>query len=297
MAKVGIVGVGNMGLGMAKNILKNGFELAAYDLREAPLRELARLGATIAKSPREVGEGSDFVFIMVLNGEQAKEVVSGEGGLLEGMKSGSTLICTATIARSDMIEIAAAATKKDIRIIDSPVSGGEPGARAGTLTMMVAAKTDVFERSQAILETVGKDIYHVGEEAGMGQTVKAALAVMVGATFASIFESLVLGVKAGVKPEILYQVFSTSVIGSFLFRNTTENIMARDFHAGSRIGTMVKDLGLARSLAEDLGMPLFVTAPVYELFQAGAAMNPEEDNWTIVKLLENLVGVEVKKTS
>jgi hypothetical protein len=85
--------------------------------------------------------------------------------------------------------------------------------------------------------------------------------------------------------------------GSFLFRNTTENIMARDFQAGSRIGTMVKDLGLAKSLAKDLGMPLFVTAPVYELFQAGAAMNPEEDNWTIVKLFENFVGVEVKKSS
>jgi 3-hydroxyisobutyrate dehydrogenase-like beta-hydroxyacid dehydrogenase len=134
---------------------------------------------------------------MVLNGAQVKVSVLGEQGLLEGMKAGSTIICTATIKRSIMIELANAVTEKGINIIDSPVSGGQPGAAAGTLTMMVAAKKNVFENTKGILEAVGKNIYHVGEEPGMGQTVKAALTALTGASYGGIFEALMLGTKAG----------------------------------------------------------------------------------------------------
>ena len=234
---------------------------------------------------------------MVLSGTQAKEAVCGEGGLLQRLGPGSTIICTATIGRSDMVEIADAARMKEVHVIDSPVSGSTPRAEAGTLSMMVAAEKDVFEKSRDILEAVGKDIHHVGEQPGMGQTVKTAVQVLVGATFAGICESLVLGMKAGVKPEILCEVYSTSIVGSFLARHATERIMERNFRAASGIGTTYKDLGLATSLAKDLGVPLFVTASVHELFHAGITLNPDEDNHTIIKLLEHIAGVQVRKTS
>ena len=178
MDSVGIIGLGNMGMGMAKNLLKNGYALTAYDIRDEPLQEISRLGAKTTESPRKVGENADVVFVMVLNGPQVKTVVAGAQGLLETMGSGSTIICTATIQRSIMIEVANMAEKKGVGVIDSPVSGGQPGADSGTLTIMAAARKEIFESRRKILAAVGQNIYHVGEEIGMGQTVKAALTAL-----------------------------------------------------------------------------------------------------------------------
>ena len=296
MAKVGLIGVGNMGMGMSRNVLKAGHELTVYDVRPEPLEVLIKEGAHAAVSPREVGTAADSVFIMVLNVEQVKAALLGEDGLLAGLKPGSTIICTATIGRSQVIEVSELVTAKGIHIVDAPVSGGAPGAAAGTLTMMVAAQKETFEASKPVLEAIGRDIYHVGEDVGMGQTVKSALAVLIGTTYAGIFEALTLAVKAGVKPETLRDVVSTSVVGNFLFRDTTENILTRNFKGQSNIGTMYKDLSLAKSMANDCGVPLFAASAAFELFQAGKAVNPDEDNWTIIKILENIAGIEIKKT-
>lgn len=296
MTKVGLIGVGNMGTGMSRNILKAGHELTVYDVRPEPVEALVKEGACAAASPREVGAAADTVFIMVLNVEQVKAALLGEAGLLAGLKPDATVICTATIGRSQVMEVAELVTAKGVNIVDAPVSGGAPGAAAGTLTMMVAAQSETFDAVKPILEAVGKDIYHVGEEIGMGQTVKSALAVLIGTTYAGIFEALTLAVKAGVAPETLRDVVSTSVVGNFLFRDTAENILARNFKGQSNIGTMYKDLSLAKSMANDCGVPLFAASAAFELFQAGKAVNPEEDNWTIIKILENIAGVEIKKT-
>lgn len=296
MAKVGLIGAGNMGMGMARNILKAGHELTAYDVRPEPLETLKKEGARPATSPKEVGLGADAVFLMVLNLEQVKAALLTENGLLAGLKPGSTVICTATIGRSQVMEVGELVESSGMRIVDAPVSGGAPGAAAGTLTMMVAADKQTFAATKPVLEAVGKDIYHVGEEVGMGQTVKSALAVLIGTTYAGIFEALTLAVKAGVAPETLRDVVSTSVVGNFLFRDTTENILSRNFKGQSNIGTMHKDLGLAKNMANDCGVPLFAASAAFELFQAGKAVNPDEDNWTIIKILENIAGVEVKRT-
>ena len=296
MAKVGLIGAGNMGMGLSRNILKAGHELTVYDVRPEPLETLVKEGARAAASPREVGTAADSVFIMVLNVDQFKAVLLGKDGLLAGLEPGSTVICTATIGRSQVIEVAELVTAKGVHIVDAPVSGGAPGAAAGTLTMMVSAPNETFEATKPVLEAVGRDIYHVGEEAGMGQTVKSSLAVLIGTTYAGIFEALTLAVKAGVKPETLRDVVSTSVVGNFLFRDTTENILERNFKGQSNIGTMYKDLSLAKSMANDCGVPLFAASAAFELFQAGKAMNPDEDNWTIIKILENIAGIEIKKT-
>ena len=296
MAKVGLIGVGNMGAGMSRNILKAGHELTVYDVRPKAMAALVPEGADAAASPRDVGAVADTVFIMVLNVEQVKAVLLGEDGLLAGLKPGSTVVCTATIGRAQVIEVAELVTAKDVNIVDAPVSGGAPGAAAGTLTMMVAAENETFAASKPLLEAVGKDIYHVGEDIGMGQTVKSALAVLIGTAYAGIFEALTLAVKAGVAPETLRDVVSTSVVGNFLFRDTTENILSRNFKGQSNIGTMYKDLSLAKSMANDCGVPLFAASAAFELFQAGKAVNPEEDNWTIIKILESIAGVEIKRT-
>ena len=296
MKRIGIIGLGDMGIGMAKNIVERGYELTGYDLRDDRLRALAQLGGKPAASCLEVANASDAVFIMVLNGQQVKEVILGEDGLLAGFKPGTTIIVTATIHPSEIKELVKPVSAAGINLMDSPVSGGKSGADNGTLTLMAAANNKVFEDNKMVLEAIGQNIYHVGEDIGMGQTVKAALQALIGASFTAIFESLVLGVKAGVKAETLYEVFSTSGVSSPLFKNAAKLIMERKFKGtGSHIGTMYKDLGISMNLAKENGAAMFTAAAAYELFQSGKSLFPEEDNWAIVKLLEQIAGVEVKQ--
>ncbi len=296
MKKVGLIGLGDMGIGMAKNIVKAGFELTGFDLREERRNMLAELGGKPAASCREVAENSDAVFVMVLNGKQVQDVILGEQGLLEVMKPGATIIVSATINPSEVKAVEAPVLEKGIHLIDTPVSGGKSGAENGTLTMMAAAKKAVFDDCKPVLDAVGGNVNHVGEEIGMGQTVKAALQALIGASFTAIFESLVLGVKAGVKAETLYDVFSTSAVGSPLFKNAAKLIMERKFkNTGSHIGTMYKDLGISMNLAKEVGAAMFTASAAYELFQSGKSLFPDEDNWAIVKLLEQIAGIEVKE--
>jgi len=295
MKKVGIIGLGDMGIGMAKNLIEKGFDLVGYDLRDERLSLVQELGGASARSPREVGERAERVFVMVLNGRQVLDVLTSDTGVLQTMHPSSTVIVSATIEPGEMREAAEAILAKGVNVIDSPVSGGKSGADSGTLTLMTAAKRDVFDSQQDVLQAVGEKIFHVGEEPGMGQTVKAALQAFIGTSFAGIFESLVLGAKAGVKGETMYKVFGASGVSSPLFLNCAKLIMDRKFeNTGSRIATMYKDLGISMAMGKETGVPLFTTTAAHQLFQAGISRFPKEDNWTCVKVLEEIVGTKVQ---
>ena len=180
-------------------------------------------------------------------------------------------------------------------MIDSPVSGGLQGAHEGTLTLMSAADKNVFNNCKDILKSISKDIFHVGNNIGDGQTVKASLQVFIGATFTAIFESLVLGSKAGIDGKTLYDVFSSSGVSSPLFKNCAKLIMDRKFeNTGSHISTMYKDLGISMGMAKEIGVPMFTAAAAFELFQAGISSYPEGDNWSIVKVLEKMSNTKVE---
>ncbi len=294
MRSVGIVGLGDMGMGMARNIIKGGFPLTGFDLRETRLKELESIGGTAAASCREVGESSNAVFVMVLNGNQVKEVIFGDDGLVKGLKAGSTIIVAATIHPSEVRELVEPLAEVGIHLIDTPVSGGKSGAEDGALTLMAAAKPEVLEENREVLDSISKVVFHVGQEIGQGQTVKAALQALIGTTFAAIFESLVLGAAAGVKGETLYEVFASSGVSSPLFKGCAKLIMDRKFKdTGSQIATMYKDLGITMNMAKENGAAMFATAAAYELFRSGISLFPDEDNWSIVKLLEQIAGTEV----
>ena len=291
MKKVGVIGLGNMGMGMAKNLIKSGFSVIGFDLDDKRLRKLKENGGSTATSTVQVGKETDAVFVMVMNGEQVKAVVA---DLVTGLKDRGTIILTATIRPEEAREAYSIADIEGVAMLDSPVSGGMDGAHNGTLTLMTAGKNSVFNDCIKILEAVSSNIFHVGEEIGEGQTVKASLQAFIGASFTAIFESLVLGSKAGIKGQTLYDVFSASGVGSPLFKNCADLIMDRKFkNTGSHISTMYKDLGISLDMAKKNGVPLFTVGAAYELFQAGISMFPDEDNWSIVKLLEQISGTEV----
>ena len=291
---VGVVGLGDMGLGIAKNVLAAGFPLVGFDLREERLTAVESAGGRRATNCAELAKACDAVFVMVLNGTQVRDVVIGNDGLLAGLAPGKTVIVSATIMPAEVRVLEAPLAEKGVHLIDTPVSGGKSGAEGGSLTLMTAAKADVLEANRDVLDAISKVVFHVGEEIGQGQTVKAALQAFIGVTFAAIFESLVLGHKAGVKGETLFNVFRSSLVGSPLFENCARLIMDRRFKGtGSHIGTMYKDLGITMSLAREAGAAMFTTSAAYELFQAGISRFPDEDNWSIVKLLEEIARTKV----
>ena len=297
MKTVGFIGLGNMGMGMAKNLLKSGFKVKGFDLREDRLKNFAEAGGEAVKNCAEAGDNVDAAFVMVLNGSQAKSVILEENGLLNTMKPGSIIIITATIGRKDIKDIEVAIKEKGIKMVDSGVSGMQNGANAGTLTLMVATEPDVFKECQDLFNAIGNNIHYVGKEIGMGQVVKSCLQALIGVTFEGVFETLALGAKAGVNPEVLYNVISTTGVGGPLFQSTTKFIMERKFkNTGSHIGTMYKDLGITMSLAKECGVPMFATSIAMEMFQAGISSFPDEDNWSVVKILERITGAEVKKS-
>jgi len=296
MKKIGIIGLGNMGIGMAKNLVKAGFPLSGFDLSEERKKMLSELGGTTVSSIAEVGENSDCVFVMVMNGAQVQSVVLGDGGLLETMQPGSCIVVTATIKPSEVRVLVDPAEKKGIKLIDSPVSGGKSGAEGGTLTLMAAAKKEVLDEHREVLDSVSKAVFHVGEFIGQGQVVKSALQALIGSSFAAIFEALVLGTKAGADPEILYEVFCSSGIGSNILKDCGALILDRKFeNTGSHIGTMYKDLGISMAMAKESGCAMFTASSAFELFQTGISLFPEGDNWAIVKFLEQIAGTEVKR--
>ena len=292
MKKVGVIGLGNMGMGIAKNLIKDGYDTTGFDLRESCLKELINNGGNAAESVEKVGEICDVAFVMVMNGAQVEDVVT---KLSPGLKDKGTIIITATITPEEVKKAYKIAQKSNIKMIDSPVSGGLQGAHEGTLTLMSAAENEVLNDCKAILESISKNMFHVGNNIGDGQTVKASLQVFIGATFTAIFESLVLGAKAGIDGKILYDVFSSSGVSSPLFKNCAKLILDRKFeNTGSHISTMYKDLGISMDMAKQNGVPMFTAAAAFELFQAGISMYPEGDNWSIVKLLEKMADTKVE---
>jgi 3-hydroxyisobutyrate dehydrogenase-like beta-hydroxyacid dehydrogenase len=283
-----------MGSGLAKNLIANGFQTSGFDLKEKRLAAFAAMGGRCAESPAEVGKNADAVFVMVLNGQQARSVVFGENGLAGAMKPGGSIIMTATIKPSEAAAIGADLYKTGLRFVDSPVSGGHSGAQNGTLTIMVSAPRESFDDHQEILSAVGKNIFHVGEAPGMGQVMKACLQSLIGAIFTATFEAAVLAAKSGVSGKALFDVFTNSSAGSVVTNNALEKILDRTFiGTGSHIATMYKDLTISLDHAREVGVPLFTAAAAMQLFQAGKTRFPDEDNWAVTKVIEEIVGTTV----
>ena len=293
MKRTGVIGLGDMGLGMARNLVAADFDAYGYDLREERRRMFAESGGTAVGSVAELGRSVDIVFLMVLNGIQVFDILNGPDGLLGTMEPGSTVVVSATIKPREVEEAAALCADAGLRLLDSPVSGGQSGAAAGTLSMMVAGPPGLLEEHRDVFAAVGGNVMKVGDRAGQGQTVKAVLQAVIGATFAGIFEALVLGERAGVDGRVVREVLEASHVGSPLLSNTVELVQDRRFvGTGSNAATMHKDLTITMDLALQSGVTMFATGAAMQLMQATLHSFPGEDNWAAVKVLERLAGVE-----
>jgi 2-hydroxy-3-oxopropionate reductase len=259
--KIGFVGLGIMGKPMSKNLLKAGYELVVFDINKDAVKEVVEVGAAAGTSPKDVASQCEYIITMLPNSPHVKTVVLGENGVLEGAKAGSIVIDMSSIAPLASKEVSAKLAEKGVEMLDAPVSGGEPKAIDGTLSIMVGGKQEIFDKCKDILNKMGASVVLCGE-IGAGNTTKLANQIIVALNIAAMSEALVLGTKAGVSPEAIYNAIRG---------------------------------GLAGSTVLDAKAPM-VTSQVMEILQAlkvdGKGQN---DHSGIVQFYEKLAQVEVRK--
>ena len=296
MTCTGVIGLGDMGSGLAKNLIKNGFETIGIDLLETRMKAFVEMGGTAAQDIAAVAQKAQAVYVMVMSGAEAKNIILGENGLVANMAPGGTVLLTATVKPAEAREIGAAMQGSGIALIDSPVSGGYPGAQGGTLTLMAAGSDEVLQKNLAVMQAVSGSIHRVGTNPGEGQTVKACLQSLIGSIFSATFEAAALAAKAGVSGETLYNVFSTSSAGCGVTNSALVNIIDRKFEGtGSHINTMHKDLTISLNMAEELGVPLHTASTAMQIFHAGKTKYPDGDNWACTRGIEDIIGAELHR--
>lgn len=295
MSKIGFIGLGIMGKPMAKNLLKAGYELVVYDINKQAVKDLVGVGAQEGFSPKDVAERTEIIITMLPNSPHVKEVILGENGVLEGAKPGKIIVDMSSIAPLVSREIAAKVKEKGVEMLDAPVSGGEPKAIDGTLSIMVGGSPEVFEKVKDILLCMGSSAVLVGD-IGSGNITKLANQIIVALNIAAMSEALVLATKAGVDPEKVYQAIRGGLAGSTVLDAKAPMVMQRNFNPGFRIELHIKDLMNALDTAHEIGVPAFLTAQVMEIMQALKVEGKEkQDHSSIIQFYEKLAGVEVKK--
>jgi 2-hydroxy-3-oxopropionate reductase len=293
--KIGFIGLGIMGKPMAKNLIKAGYSLIVHNRSDAPVAELVKEGAQAAKSPMEVAQQSEIVITMLPNSPDVELVVLGENGILEGAKAGTIIIDMSSIEPLVSQKIAGEVEKKGVAFLDAPVSGGEPGAIQGTLAIMVGGKEEIFNRCLPILEVMGKSVVRVGD-IGAGGFAKLANQIIVALNIVAVSEAFVLGQKAGLDPEKLFQAIRGGMAGSHVMEAKIPMIMDRNFKPGFKIKLHDKDIKNALATAAGLQVPLPLTGLVEQFLSALIVDGKGElDHSAIIQFVEKLAQVEVKK--
>lgn len=293
MQTIGFVGLGIMGKPMARNLMKAGYRLVVFDVRPEPVEELAGEGAAKASSSADVAGKVETIITMLPNSPDVKTAVMGPGGVLEGAKPGLILVDMSSIAPLAAQEVAAACAAKGVKMLDAPVSGGEPKAKDGTLSIMVGGDKEVFDKVAPVLGAMGKSVVHTGA-VGSGNTTKLANQIIVGLNIIAMSEALVLAKKAGVDPKVVYQAIRGGLAGSTVLDAKAPLVTERKFNPGFRIELHLKDLLNAMDTAHGTGTPLPFTAMAAEVMSAlKNAGKGGLDHGGLIQYFESLAGVEV----
>jgi len=293
--KIGFIGLGIMGKPMSKNLLKAGYDLIVVDRNQSAVEEVIAAGAKSAPTAKAVAEQADIIITMLPNSPHVKEVVLGENGLLEGAKEGTVFIDMSSIAPLVSRELSARLAEKGVEMLDAPVSGGEPKAIDGTMSVMVGGKQEVFDKCYPVMKAMAGSVVRTGE-IGAGNVTKLANQVIVALNIAAMSEALVLASKAGVEPELVYQAIRGGLAGSTVLDAKAPLVMDRKFDPGFRVNLHIKDLNNALETSHDMGVPLPLTAAVMEMMQALKVDDMgDADHCSLVRYYEKMAKVEVKR--
>lgn len=291
--RIGFVGLGIMGRGMVRNLLKNGFSVRVWNRTVSRSEELAQDGASIGSSPADVAAHSDIIITCVSDTPDVEQVILGENGIIHGAAAGSLVIDMSTISPQATLEIAKQLNAKGVQMLDAPISGGSEGAAKGTLSIMIGGAEADVARAMPAFQAMGKTITHVGAQ-GAGQTVKLVNQILVVGNCLAMCEAMLFAQAGGVDLEKCLSAVTGGAAGSWMLANRGPQIMRRDWRPGFTIDLQQKDVRLILKEADDLGVPVMATGLIFNLYrtlqQAGLGA---EGNHALIKALENLSGVTV----
>jgi 2-hydroxy-3-oxopropionate reductase len=295
--RIGFIGLGIMGRPMAKNLVRAGFDLAVYNRSQSPRAELAAAGARLASSPAEAARDAEVVITMVTDSADVEEVCLGPSGVIEGTKHSAIVVDMSTISPEVTRRIGRSLADRGAGMLDAPVSGGEEGAVAGSLSIMVGGDARDLERVRPALQVLGKHIVHCGP-LGAGQTVKLCNQVAVSLTNLAVCEALVFAQRSGVDPATMLEAVSAGAGASWQMTNLGPRMLQRDFSPGFKIRLQQKDLRLALETARQHHLPLPGLALVHQLFASVESTGcGEEGTQALLKALEKLGNVKVETRS
>ncbi len=295
MKNIGFIGLGIMGKPMCRNLLGAGYTVTVFSRTAANVEAVTAHGAVSAPSPAAVAAASELVITMVPDSPQVREVILGENGVIHGAKPGLYVVDMSSIAPLASREIAAELAKQGVRMLDAPVSGGEPKAIDGTLSVMAGGDAADFEAVRPVLAAMAASVVRVGD-IGAGGVAKLANQIVVALNIAAMSEALVLAAKAGVEPDLVYQAIRGGLAGSTVLDAKAPLVMDRKFEPGFRIRLHVKDLANVLRTANELHAPLPLTASVMEIMQAMLADGcGEDDHGSIIRYFEKLAHVTVSR--
>jgi 3-hydroxyisobutyrate dehydrogenase len=295
--KVGFIGLGAMGFPMSKHIINKGYQITAYDIVKKRLEEIVDFGATSAVSAKEVAERSEIIITMLPSSSHVREVILGNDGVIQGITDGAVVIDMSTIDPVTTRHISEKLSAKNVKMLDAPVVRGVRGAIDGTLAIYVGGETEIFERCKPLLSTMGTDIEYCGST-GAGEIVKIINNLIIAISMCSLSEAFVLGVKAGVKPDVLLKTLSKGSANSFVMQNHMKNfVMKGKFDEGVfTIDYIMKDLNLAMVTAETYHVPQYFGSLAYQVYEFAKASGYGKQYYpAVIQVLEKLVGVQVRE--
>jgi 3-hydroxyisobutyrate dehydrogenase len=291
--RVGFIGLGIMGGGMSRNLLKAGFEVRVWNRSAGRMQELVEAGAIATNSPAELAAESDIIITCVSDTPDVEAVILGENGVIHGAKPGSLVIDMSTISPQATKEMAAKLAENNVAMLDAPVSGGSEGAAKGTLSIMIGGDAADVERAQAVFQAMGKTITHVGP-IGAGQTVKLVNQILVVGTMQSMAEALLFAQAGGADLEKTLAAVSGGAAGSWTLSNRGPQVIKRDWRPGFMIDLQTKDLRLVLDAADEFGAPLPSTSLIFQFYRTLQAQGlGAEGNHAVIKALEQMSGITV----
>jgi 3-hydroxyisobutyrate dehydrogenase len=291
---VGVIGLGSMGMGVARTLLRKGFETHAFDVRADALKSFAKDGGIAHGSPSELGAEVGVVIVLVVNADQTSTVLFGKDGAAGTLATGSVVVSSATVAPEFASDLGERLGSKGLLMIDAPVSGGAARAAKGELSVMASGNKEAFRKANGALSAISAKVYRLGDTPGMGSKVKMINQLLAGVHIASACEAIALGIRAGADPKVLYEVISNSAGSSWMFQNRVPHILEGDYTPLSAVNIFVKDLGIVLDSARKMTFPLPITAAAHQLYlaAAGAGLGGEDDS-AVVKVYQQLSGIQL----
>jgi len=292
--KVGVIGLGSMGLGAALSLLRAGHAVTGCDLR-APARDaFAAAGGAVVARACDLPEGTEAVVVLVVNAEQTEAALFGKDGAAARLAPGAVIVSSATMAPGAARALADRARERQLLFLDAPVSGGAAKARAGEMTVMASGSAAAFAAAGPVLDAIAAKVWNLGEEPGIGATVKIVHQLLAGVHIAVAAEAMALGIRAGVDPRRLYEVVTSAAGNSWMFENRMARVLAGDDAPRSAVDIFVKDLGLVADLARSLDFPVPLATQAQQLFTAASAMGQGgKDDGFVIRVWQAMTGIKL----